>query len=128
MEPGSFAIYKQTGAFPEGTIFFKELRYAATGNWGYFNSNHHEPKAPTAKVAPRLVEALIRQEIDPVTEIGRAATGFVYNELPVENCFPGGIPLSEHPDKPFWIVEAVVAASFFSQPRRDAMLKAARIS
>jgi hypothetical protein len=25
-------------------------RYAATGGWGYFNFNHHEPKAPTAKV------------------------------------------------------------------------------
>lgn len=25
-------------------------RYAASGGWGYFNFNHHEPKAPTAKV------------------------------------------------------------------------------
>jgi hypothetical protein len=25
-------------------------RFAATGGWGYFNFNHHEPKAPTAKV------------------------------------------------------------------------------
>ena len=24
-------------------------RYADTGGWGYFNFNHHEPKAPTAK-------------------------------------------------------------------------------
>jgi hypothetical protein len=24
--------------------------YAGTGGWGYFNFNHHEPKAPTAKV------------------------------------------------------------------------------
>jgi hypothetical protein len=33
------------------------------------------------------VQALIRQEIDPVTEIGTAATGFLFNELDVENCF-----------------------------------------
>jgi hypothetical protein len=25
-------------------------RYAETGGWGYFNFNHHEPKAPTAKL------------------------------------------------------------------------------
>jgi phenylpyruvate tautomerase PptA (4-oxalocrotonate tautomerase family) len=74
-----------------------------------------------ARLAPRLVQALIRQEIDPITEIGTAATGFFFNELDVDNCFPGGIPLSVHPDKVFWTVEAFVAASFFSQPRRDEM-------
>jgi len=25
-------------------------RYAASGGWGYYNFNHHEPKAPTAKL------------------------------------------------------------------------------
>jgi cytochrome P460 len=88
IEPGSFDIYRKTGIFPDGTIFFKELqltlppaenpdgsrtepsgrgyfpgafngadvtvkdskRFADTGGWGYFNFNHHEPKAPTAKV------------------------------------------------------------------------------
>jgi hypothetical protein len=25
-------------------------RFTNTGSWGYFNFNHHEPKAPTAKV------------------------------------------------------------------------------
>lgn len=74
-----------------------------------------------SKLAPLLVEALISQEIDPVTEIGRAATGFMFNEIDVENCFPGGVPLTENPEKTFWTVEAFVAASFFSQPRRDAM-------
>jgi phenylpyruvate tautomerase PptA (4-oxalocrotonate tautomerase family) len=74
-----------------------------------------------ADLAPRLVQALIRQEIDPVTEIGTAATGFFFNELDAENCFPGGVPLTEHPDKVFWTVEAFVAASYFSQPRRDEM-------
>jgi hypothetical protein len=90
IEPGSYAIYKKTGEFPEGTIFFKELqlvlpgqypdgsrnepsgrgyfpgklngadvtvkdskRYADTGGWGYFNYNHHEPKALTAKAKPK---------------------------------------------------------------------------
>jgi phenylpyruvate tautomerase PptA (4-oxalocrotonate tautomerase family) len=73
------------------------------------------------KLAPMLVEALISQEIDPVTEIGRAATGFLYNEIDVENCFPGGAPLTLHPEKTFWIVEAFVAASYFGQKQRDAM-------
>jgi Cytochrome P460 len=92
IEPGSYEIYKKTGQFPDGTIFFKELqrvvkpqqfpdgsrsepsgrgyfpgefngadvtvkdtkRYASTGlAWGYYNFNHHEPKAPTAKLKPK---------------------------------------------------------------------------
>ena len=90
IEPGSYEIYKKTGKFPEGTIFFKELqltvpaqnpdgsrtepsgrgffpgklngadvtvkdtkRYADSGGWGYYNFNHHEPKAATAKVKPK---------------------------------------------------------------------------
>jgi hypothetical protein len=90
IEPGSYAIYKKTGEFPEGTIFFKELqltlpaqnpdgsrtepsgrgffpgkfngadvtvkdskRYADTGGWGYYNFNHFEPKAATAKPKPK---------------------------------------------------------------------------
>ena len=35
-----------------------------------------------ATLAPRLVQTLIRQEIDPVTEIDTTATGFLFNELP----------------------------------------------
>ncbi|SBV32301.1 Cytochrome P460 [uncultured Sphingopyxis sp.] len=90
IEPGSYAIYKKTGEFPEGTIFFKELqlalpgeypdgsrtepsgrgyfpaayngadvtvkdsrKYAETGGWGYYNFNHHEPKAATAMPRPK---------------------------------------------------------------------------
>ena len=91
IEPGSYEIYKKTGEFPEGTIFFKELqrvlkpeqfadgsrtepsgrgyfpgefngadvtvkdtkRYADTNGWGYYNFNHSEPKAATAKVRPK---------------------------------------------------------------------------
>src|SRR5215471_15092277 len=30
IEPGSYEIYKKTGEFPEGTIFFKELQRALT--------------------------------------------------------------------------------------------------
>jgi hypothetical protein len=29
-------------------------RYADTGGWGYYNFNHHEPKAPTAKLKPKM--------------------------------------------------------------------------
>jgi hypothetical protein len=91
IEPGSYAIYKKSGVFPEGTIFFKELqltlpkenpdgsrtepsgrgffpgpfngadvtvkdtlRYAESGGWGYYSFNHHEPKAPTAKVRMKV--------------------------------------------------------------------------
>ena len=28
-------------------------RYAESGGWGYYNFNHHEPKAATAKVKPK---------------------------------------------------------------------------
>ncbi|MGA7868433.1 MAG: hypothetical protein WCA23_31450 [Stellaceae bacterium] len=45
------------------------------------------------KLAPLLVEALISQEIDPVTEIGTEATGFMINEIDVHNCFSGGVRL-----------------------------------
>ena len=100
IEPGSYEIYKKTGEFPDGTIFFKELqrvlkpqqfpdgsrtepsgrgyfpgefngadvtvkdskRYAQTGGkWGYYNFNHHEPKAPTAKLKPKSECAFCHQ-------------------------------------------------------------------
>jgi hypothetical protein len=113
IEPGSYAIYKKTGVFPDGTIFVKELqltlgpaenpdgsitepsgrgyfpgafngadvtvkdskRYADTGGWGYFDFNHHEPKAPTAAVQPRSA----RFAISPVlreTRCGRSSTAY----------------------------------------------------
>jgi hypothetical protein len=55
-----------------------------------------------ATLAPRLVQALSCQEIHPVTEIGTAATGFLY-QLDVEKRFPGRVLSSEHADKVFWI-------------------------
>src|SRR5262245_30481124 len=39
------------GAFNGADVTVKDTkRFAASGGWGYFNFNHHEPKAPTAKV------------------------------------------------------------------------------
>ncbi len=99
IDPCSYAKYKQTNVFPEGTIFFKELqltlgpaenpdgsqsepsgrgyfpgkwngadvtvkdskRYAGTGGWGYYNFNHHEPKAPNAALKPQSECAFCHQ-------------------------------------------------------------------
>ncbi len=36
-------------------------RYAATGGWGYYNFNHHEPKAPTAKLKDKTECAFCHQ-------------------------------------------------------------------
>jgi hypothetical protein len=42
------------GAFNGADVTVKDTkRFAATGGWGYFDFNHYEPKAPTAKVEPR---------------------------------------------------------------------------
>jgi hypothetical protein len=39
------------GAFNGADVTVKDSkRFAASGGWGYFNFNHHEPKAPTAAV------------------------------------------------------------------------------
>jgi len=39
------------GPFNGGDATVKDTkRYADTGGWGYYDFNHHEPKAPTAKV------------------------------------------------------------------------------
>jgi hypothetical protein len=39
------------GAFNGADVTVKDSkRFASTGGWGYFNFNHHEPKAPTAQV------------------------------------------------------------------------------
>ena len=41
------------GAFNGADVTVKDSkRYAATGGWGYYNFNHHEPKAATAKLRP----------------------------------------------------------------------------
>lgn len=42
------------GAFNGADVTVKDSkRYAATGNWGYFDFNHHEPKASMTAVQPR---------------------------------------------------------------------------
>ena len=42
------------GAWNGADVTVKDSkRYADTGGWGYYNFNHHEPKAPTAKLKPK---------------------------------------------------------------------------
>lgn len=42
------------GPFNGADVTVKDSkRFADSNGWGYFNFNHHEPKAPTAKVNPR---------------------------------------------------------------------------
>lgn len=72
-----------------------------------------------ATLATRLVDIVMGAEIEPLTDIGRAATPVLFNEIDLHNWFPGGVPLAESRDRTFFIVEAVVAASFFTQARRD---------
>jgi hypothetical protein len=49
MEPSGRGYFP--GAFNGADVTVKDSkRYVATGGWGYFDFNHHEPKAPTAKV------------------------------------------------------------------------------
>lgn len=41
------------GALNGADVAVKDTkRFAATNGWGFFNFNHHEPKAPTAKLLP----------------------------------------------------------------------------
>jgi phenylpyruvate tautomerase PptA (4-oxalocrotonate tautomerase family) len=55
-----------------------------------------------AKLAAALVEIVMGQEIEPMTEVGRAATPVMFNEIDANTWFPGGQPLVEHPEKPFF--------------------------
>jgi hypothetical protein len=42
------------GPFNGADVTVKDTkRYAATGGWGFYNFNHHEPKAPIATLKPR---------------------------------------------------------------------------
>jgi len=42
------------GAWNGADVTVKDTkRYAESGGWGYYNFNHHEPKAPTAKLKAR---------------------------------------------------------------------------
>jgi hypothetical protein len=43
------------GALNGADVTVKDTkRYADTGGWGYYNFHHYEPKAPTAKLKPKL--------------------------------------------------------------------------
>jgi phenylpyruvate tautomerase PptA (4-oxalocrotonate tautomerase family) len=42
--------------------------------------------------APLLIDAVMTQEVDPVTDVARNATFLVYNEVPQQNCFMGNEP------------------------------------
>jgi len=72
-----------------------------------------------AKLAPLLIDALMRQEVDPVTENGKQGTLLVFNEIATRNCFVAG-KADVHTTKPFWVVELFADAGFFNQKRRDA--------
>ena len=42
------------GPFNGADVTVKDSkRYAGTNGWGFYNFNHHEPKAPTAKLKPK---------------------------------------------------------------------------
>ena len=73
-----------------------------------------------AKLAPLLIDALMRQEVDPVTEAGKEGTLCIFNEIATQNCFPGGKGPDLHTARPFWVVELFADAGFFNQKRRDA--------
>jgi len=50
------------GALNGADVTVKDTkRYADTGGWGYYNFNHHEPKAPTAKLKPQTECAYCHQ-------------------------------------------------------------------
>jgi hypothetical protein len=52
MEPSGRGYFP--GPFNGADVTVKDTkRYADTGGWGYYNFNHHEPKAPTAKLRPK---------------------------------------------------------------------------
>jgi Cytochrome P460 len=53
IEPGSYAIYKKTGEFPEGTIFFKELQLTLPGqNPNGSRTEASRPRPPGAATFP----------------------------------------------------------------------------
>ena len=66
-----------------------------------------------AELAPLLVDAVMVEEVDPVTEAARDAVFIVFNHVPRPNAFGAN-------GQPFWLVESSVDAGFFNQARRDA--------
>jgi phenylpyruvate tautomerase PptA (4-oxalocrotonate tautomerase family) len=66
-----------------------------------------------AELAPLLVDAVMVEEVDPVTQAARDATFVVYNDVPRHDAIGAN-------GQPFWLVESFVDAGFFNQARRDA--------
>jgi len=64
-----------------------------------------------AELAPLLIDAVMQQEVNPVTEAARHITAVVFNEVPQHNSYGA---------QSFWLVEAMIAAGFLNQARRDA--------
>ena len=65
------------------------------------------------KLAPLLIDAIMVEEVDPVTKAARDATFIVYNDVPRHDAIGAN-------GQPFWLVESFVDAGFFDQARRDA--------
>jgi phenylpyruvate tautomerase PptA (4-oxalocrotonate tautomerase family) len=63
-------------------------------------------------LAPLLVDAVMLQEVNPITEMAKNATLVMFNEIPQKDGY-----ISK---EPFWFVEAMVAAGFLNQTRREA--------
>jgi phenylpyruvate tautomerase PptA (4-oxalocrotonate tautomerase family) len=51
------------------------------------------------KLATLLIDAVMRQEVDPMTEWATSATFLVYNEIPRQNYFMSR--------EPFWLVQGM---------------------
>ena len=66
-----------------------------------------------AELAPLLVEAVMVEEVNPLSEAARNGTFVVFNEVP----HPKAIGAN---GQPFWLVESFIDAGFFNQARRDA--------
>jgi phenylpyruvate tautomerase PptA (4-oxalocrotonate tautomerase family) len=66
-----------------------------------------------AQLAPLLVDAVMVEEVSPVTKAARDATFIVYHDVPRRDAIGAN-------GQPFWLVESFVDAGFFNQARRDA--------
>jgi phenylpyruvate tautomerase PptA (4-oxalocrotonate tautomerase family) len=66
-----------------------------------------------AELAPLLIDAVMLQEVSPITEAARHITAVVFDEVPQHNSFGA---------QSFWLVEAMIAAGFLNhdRPRRRA--------
>jgi phenylpyruvate tautomerase PptA (4-oxalocrotonate tautomerase family) len=66
-----------------------------------------------AQLAPLLIDAVMVEEVEPVTQAARDAVFIVFNDVPRHDAIGAN-------GQPFWLVESFVDAGFFNQARRDA--------